>query len=136
MDCCIDGLFLWLGGKESCDPYVMSAMGSGMKNLPLMTVSSNPGVCAQKVLLRSFGEVLGSCSTFFTPIQVMHVRRLSYDHSERDYCNRDSSFKWQSGGGCMVQSVEHLILDLSSGLDSRIMRSSPMLDSMLGMEPT
>ena len=36
----------------------------------------------------------------------------------------------------MAQSVKCLILDLSSGLDIRVVTSSPTLDSMLVMEPT
>ena len=36
----------------------------------------------------------------------------------------------------VAQSVEPLSLDLSSGLDLRIMSSSPMLASALDMEPT
>ena len=35
----------------------------------------------------------------------------------------------------MAQSVNHLTLDLSSGLDFRVVRSSPMLGSILGAEP-
>ena len=37
---------------------------------------------------------------------------------------------------CTVQSVKRLTLDLSSGLDLRVMSSSPMLGSVLGMKPT
>ena len=36
----------------------------------------------------------------------------------------------------MAQSVKCLTLDFSSGLDLRVMSSSPALGSMLGMEPT
>jgi len=36
----------------------------------------------------------------------------------------------------VAQLVEHLTLDLSSGLDLRIVSSSPALGSMLGLEPT
>ena len=36
----------------------------------------------------------------------------------------------------MVQSVKCLTLDLSSGLDLSVMSSSPMLGSVLGVEPT
>ena len=36
----------------------------------------------------------------------------------------------------MAQSVERLTLDLSSGLDLRVVSSSPALDSVLGMKPT
>ena len=36
----------------------------------------------------------------------------------------------------MVQSVRVSTLDLSSGLDLRVVSSGPMLGSMLGMEPT
>ena len=35
----------------------------------------------------------------------------------------------------MGQSVKHPTLDLSSGLDLRVMSSSPILGSVLGMEP-
>ena len=35
----------------------------------------------------------------------------------------------------MAQSVEHLTLDLSSGLDLSVMSSSPALGSILGMKP-
>ena len=36
----------------------------------------------------------------------------------------------------MAQSIEHLTLDFSSGLDLRVLSSSPALGSMLGQEPT
>ena len=36
----------------------------------------------------------------------------------------------------MAQSVKRLTLDLSSGLDLRVMSSSPALGSRLGVEPT
>lgn len=36
----------------------------------------------------------------------------------------------------MAQSVKRLILDLSSSLHLRVLGSSPMLGSTLGMEPT
>lgn len=36
----------------------------------------------------------------------------------------------------MAQSVKCLTLDLSSGLNLRVMSSSPMLGSMLGVEPS
>ena len=36
----------------------------------------------------------------------------------------------------LAQSDKYLTLDLSSGLDLRVMSSSPALGSMLGMEPT
>ena len=36
----------------------------------------------------------------------------------------------------MAQSVEHLTLDFSPGLDLRVVSSSPVLGSKLGMEPT
>ena len=36
----------------------------------------------------------------------------------------------------MAESVKHSTLDLSSGLDLRDMSSSPILGSMLGIEPT
>ena len=36
----------------------------------------------------------------------------------------------------MWLSLECLTLDLGSGLDLRVVSSSPTLDSMLGMEPT
>ena len=36
----------------------------------------------------------------------------------------------------MAQSVEHPTLDLSSGLDLKVVNSSPTLGSMLGMEST
>ena len=36
----------------------------------------------------------------------------------------------------VTQSVEHLILDLSSGLDRKVMTSSPALGYTLGKEPT
>ena len=36
----------------------------------------------------------------------------------------------------MVQSVKRPTLDLTSGLDLRVVSSSPMLVSILGMEPT
>ena len=36
----------------------------------------------------------------------------------------------------VAQSVKHLLLDLSSGLDLRVLSSSPTLGSMLGMEPS
>ena len=35
-----------------------------------------------------------------------------------------------------TQVSQHLTLDLSSGLDFRVVSSSPMLGSTLGMEPT
>ena len=36
----------------------------------------------------------------------------------------------------MAQSVEHLTLDLSPGLDLRVVSSSSVLGSMLGVRPT
>ena len=39
-------------------------------------------------------------------------------------------------GTWVAQSVKDLILDLSSGLDLRVLSSSPTLGSTLGMEPT
>ena len=36
----------------------------------------------------------------------------------------------------VARSVRHLTLDLSSGLDLRVMTSSPALGSMLGIKPT
>ena len=39
-------------------------------------------------------------------------------------------------GAWVAQLVEHPILDLSSGLDLRVVGSSPTLDSMLGIEST
>ena len=36
----------------------------------------------------------------------------------------------------MAQSVKRLTLDLSSGLDLKVMSLSPMLGSMLSVEPT
>jgi len=39
-------------------------------------------------------------------------------------------------GTWVAQSVKHPTLDLSSGLDLRVMSSSPTLGSMLGVEPT
>ena len=36
----------------------------------------------------------------------------------------------------MAQSVKHPTLDLSSGLDLRVVRSSPTLDLVLAMEHT
>jgi len=39
-------------------------------------------------------------------------------------------------GTSVAQSVKHLTVDLSSGPDLRVMSSSSMLGSMLGMEPT
>ena len=36
----------------------------------------------------------------------------------------------------MAQSVKHLTLDLCSGLNLSVLSSSPMLESMLDMEPT
>ena len=41
-----------------------------------------------------------------------------------------------SRGNWVSQSVGHPSLDLCLGLDLRLMSSSPMLDSMLGLEPT
>lgn len=41
-----------------------------------------------------------------------------------------------SGGAWVVQSVEHLALGLSSGLDHRVVSSGPVLGSALGLEPT
>ena len=35
----------------------------------------------------------------------------------------------------MAQLVKHLTLDFSSGLDLRVMNSSPMVSSMLDVEP-
>ena len=40
------------------------------------------------------------------------------------------------GGTWVVELVEHPTLDFSSGLNLRVLSSSPMLGSMLGMEPT
>ena len=39
-------------------------------------------------------------------------------------------------GVWVAQLVKHLTLDLSSGLDLRVVSSSPSLGSTLGMEPT
>jgi len=39
-------------------------------------------------------------------------------------------------GGGAPQSVKHPTLDLSSGLDLRVMSSNPTLGSTWGMEPT
>ena len=36
----------------------------------------------------------------------------------------------------VAQSVKHLTLDFNSGHDLRVLKSSPALGSMLGMEPT
>ena len=36
----------------------------------------------------------------------------------------------------MAQLGKHLTLDLRSGLDFRVVSSSPMLGPLLGMEPT
>ena len=36
----------------------------------------------------------------------------------------------------MAPPVKHLTFDLSSGLDVRVMSSSPELGSVLGVEPT
>ena len=44
--------------------------------------------------------------------------------------------KLEVRGAWMAQSVEHQTLDFGLGLDPRVMSSSPMLSSMLGMEPT
>ena len=38
-------------------------------------------------------------------------------------------------GAWVVQSIETLTLDFSSGLDLRVLSSGPMLGSMLDMEP-
>ena len=45
-------------------------------------------------------------------------------------------FKRENRGIWVVQSVKRLALDLSLGLDLRVMSSSPVFGSMLGMEPT
>ena len=42
----------------------------------------------------------------------------------------------QNWGTWVAQLVKHSILNLSSGLDLRVMSSSPVLGSMLGMEST
>ena len=42
----------------------------------------------------------------------------------------------QLWGTWMGQLAKHLTLDLSSGLDLRVMSSSPTLGSTLGIEPT
>ena len=39
-------------------------------------------------------------------------------------------------GAWVAQSVKHPTLDLSSGLDLRVMSSSPILSPMLGVEST
>jgi len=39
-------------------------------------------------------------------------------------------------GAWVAQSVKHLTLDLSSGLDLWVMSSNPVLGSTLGVEPT
>jgi len=39
------------------------------------------------------------------------------------------------GGTWAARSVKHPTLELSSGLDLRVVSSSPMLGSMLGVEP-
>ena len=41
-----------------------------------------------------------------------------------------------SGGALVAQLVEHLTLVLSQGLDLRVVSSSPLLGSTLGVEPT
>ena len=38
------------------------------------------------------------------------------------------------GGACVAQLVKHLNLNFSSGHDLRVVRSSPKLGSMLGVE--
>ena len=42
----------------------------------------------------------------------------------------------KSRGAWLAQLVKHLSLDLSSGLDLRVMSLSPALGSTLGLEPT
>lgn len=39
-------------------------------------------------------------------------------------------------GAWVIQSVKCLTLDLSSGIDLRVMSSSPVLHFVLGVEPT
>ena len=40
------------------------------------------------------------------------------------------------GGTWVAQSVKHLTLNLSSGVDLGVLASSPTLGSVLGMKPT
>ena len=44
--------------------------------------------------------------------------------------------KSPAGGAWMAQSAEHVTFDLSSGLDLRVVSSSPMWGSTLGVKPT
>ena len=44
--------------------------------------------------------------------------------------------KIDTKGTWVAQWVKHLTLDLSSGLDLRVVSSSPMLGSTLGVKPT
>ena len=61
------------------------------------------------------------------------MSKYSYDFSENNLIVKNSCHSW---GTWVVQLVECLSFDLSSGLDLRVMSSSPALVSMLGMEPT
>ena len=49
---------------------------------------------------------------------------------------RNVIFKLSDPGTWMAQLVKHLTHDLSSGLDLRVLSSSPALGSALGMKPT
>lgn len=48
----------------------------------------------------------------------------------------ENFFQSRQLSGCLDDSVKHPAQDLSSGLDLRVMSSSPVLGFMLGVEPT
>ena len=54
----------------------------------------------------------------------------------RSHLRQSISQKSSSGGVWVAQSVKHPTLDLSSGHDPRVRRSSPALGSVLSVEPT
>ena len=62
--------------------------------------------------------------------------KIKVSYSEIFFYLTNFNLKVKIQGTWVAQSVKHLTLDLSSGLDLRVLSSSPTLGSMLGVEPT
>ena len=73
-------------------------------------------------------HVIGAQRTFVEQVNLIFNRiyKMHLCHVGRLY----------SGGTWVAQAVKRLTFDFSSGLDLRVVSSSPTLGSMLGMEPT
>ena len=69
---------------------------------------------------------------FVVVVLVFENMFLTFIHFKSKIC----SIKSSSRGAWVAQLVKCPTLDLSSGLDLRVMSSSPVLGSALGMEPT